>query len=482
MRLYLYGSIGLLLILNGCMVGPNYREPEIVVADEWHSCVCESEEMMIAWWQQFNDPLLTRYIEEAACYNKSLLSAETTVLEAMALRQVVASQLFPHLGIGLNSSRTYFSKNGPIFATGVDQTSTSLLGLPFEVHIPQIQNIFTTLLNASWTIDLFGKIRREVEVVDAFIGSAIEKKNDLLNIIIAEVAQNYIDLRSAQQQGRLIEENILLLEEEVRIANHRFQKGLTNALSRERIEAQLAELEGSLPPICSQIYQYIYAISLLTGKVPESLLCDLLPIAPLPCSPCEIGFGLRSELLRRRPDVRRAERMLAAANASIGVAVASFFPSLTLSSNLGLQSVHFSNLFEAASKTWSIGESVQLPIFEGGRLLGSLHLSESLTWQAYYDYQQVILTALQEAESALVAYGREEERESYLRKSMEHYRVYASLMENRFKKGLVGTTDLLESRRQLNSAEQTHLVSERVVLENLITLYKVLGGGWEALE
>jgi NodT family efflux transporter outer membrane factor (OMF) lipoprotein len=428
-----------------------------------------------------NDPLLTQYIEQAACYNNTLLIAKTTILEAMALRQMVASQLFPQLGMSFTSSRTYFSKNGPVFATGVDQTS-SVPGFPFELQVPQIQNIFTALLNASWTIDLFGKVRREIEAVDALIGSAIDNKNDVLLTIIAEVAQNYIALRNAQQQGVLVEESITLLEEELQIAQTRFTKGLTNVLTVELVEAQLSDLKSTLPTICSQIYQYIYALSVLTGSTPETLLCDLLPIRPLPCPPCGIACGLRSDLLRRRPDVRFAERLLAAATANIGVSIASFFPSISLSGNIGFQSIHLHNLFQAGSKTWSIGEVVQMPLFQGGRLIGNLHLSEALAMTAGYRYQQAVLTALQEVEGALVAYVQDEKRESYLRHSVESYELYTSHVQDRFAKGLVGATEVIESRRELNTAQQNHLASMTSLVEGFITLYKALGGGWEELQ
>jgi len=171
--------------------------------------------------------------------------------------------------------------------------------------------------------------------------------------------------------------------------------------------------------------------------------------------------------------------MLAAATATIGVSVASFFPSLSLSGNIGFQSLHLNNLFQAASKTWSIGQAVQLPLFKGGQLVGRLHLSEALSMSAGYQYQQAVLTALREAESALMAYSQGRERECFLRRSVDEYALYLSHVRERFGKGLVGATELIESRRQLNMAQQNHLATERALLEELITLWKALGGGWE---
>lgn len=467
-----------LLFLTSCLVGPNYRPPQHCIPDTWQCQLCDDDSTLVCWWEQLQDPLLTRYIEATAAHNNTLLAREMTIMQMRALRQIIASQLFPHLGLGLTASRTYFSKNGPIFAIGDAETDVNP-ALPFELQIPQMQNIFTALLNASWTIDLFGKVRREVEAIDGLIGTAIAHRDDLLLTLFAEVAQNYVALRAAQQQGLLLEESIGLLEKEAELAYSRFKEGLTDILTIERMEAQLADLKSSLPPICSQIYQSIYALSLLTGVLPETLVPELLPIASLPSAPCVIACGLRSDLLRRRPDVRRAERMLAAATANIGVAVASFFPSLSLNANLGLQSLHLHNLFEAASKTWMLGGGLQMPLFQGGRLIGNLKLSEALAISAGYDYQQAVLTALQEAESALVGYQKELEKECFLRRAVEKYQVYVTSIEDRFKKGLIGATDLIEGQRQLNTAQQNYLGSEKAVLDKVITLYQALGGGWE---
>ena len=207
--------------IAGCMVGPNYKTPKDDVADTWASPesseVAMEEEPLVEWWEIFDDPLLSKYIAMAAEYNNDVLTATETILQARALRQIAASSFFPQIGADVNATRTYFSKNGPLFAIGpstgsVPGTVSGATGLPFTVQVPQTQNLYNALFDASWEIDLFGKTRRSVEAADAVIGRTIEARNDTLLSVMAEIARNYIELRGFQKKGELIRENIALLE------------------------------------------------------------------------------------------------------------------------------------------------------------------------------------------------------------------------------------------------------------------------------
>ena len=480
-------SFCICLLLYGCLLGPNYRPPENGVWDGWSTeppedpCICLYDDPPVAWWLQFNDPLLNQYIHAAAWHNNDVLIAEANILQARAMRMVTASALFPQINGDLNVTRTYFSKNGPVFAIGLGSTNTNT-GIPFQIQIPQIQSLYNALIDVSWEIDIFGKTARAVEAADAQIGSAIEHRNDVLISVLAEVARNYVELRSNQRRGELIEENIQLLEKNTYIIQRRLAAGYANGLDLDRIEAELAEAEADLPDILAQIYQNIYAISVLTGALPEQLLCELLPIQPMPTPSKAIAIGIRSDLLRRRPDVRQTERQLAAATANIGVAIASFFPTFTLTGDIGLQSLEFKKLFQAKSLTWAIGGDINIPIFQGGRLVGNLHLAEAQAASAAFAYQRSVITALQEAESALVAYTQELKASEQLTLAAILYERLISITNERYTKGLVSLTDLLDSERQWNAAEQNLLTSETVALVDLITLYKALGGGWQPVD
>lgn len=480
----------LVFFLGGCLVGPKYNPPANCISEEWteeglgDDILFSNENPLVDWWNIFEDPLLTKYIEMAARYNNDILQAEALILRARAMRQVAASNLFPQVSADINAVKTYFSKNGPVFAIGpstgsVSGTTSSATGLPFSLQIPQIQPLYTALLEVSWELDLFGKTRRGMEAADAAIGSAIADRNGILITVEAEIARNYIELRSNQKMIELIEENIQLLEENADIVQKQFEAGLVNKLNYEQIEAQLANARAQLPEIHSQIYLNIYTLSILTGNVPETFVDELLEVRELPEIPDKIAVGLKSDLLRRRPDVSSAERKLAQATANVGVAVASFFPTVTLLGDGGFQSLRIGNLFSWKSRTWALGGDINMPIFTGGNLTGNLKAAEATTYAAAYSYQQTVLTALEEAESALVAFSDSLAASDYLFDAEERNRTLAYLTKAQYEKGLVNLITLINSESQWIAAEQSLIKSDANALINLINLYKALGGGWQ---
>ncbi len=476
-----------LLLLAGCKVGPDYHSPEITASNTWNASdsLISQQAPLTDWWKVFNDSLLTKYMEMAAKNNENVLTAEANILQARGLRTVTASALFPQVSADINATKTYFSKNGPVFAIGTasgntNATSSAVSGLPFTPQVPQIQNLFNALLDASWEIDLFGRTRRSVEAADAQIDTAIEQRNDILLSVLAELARNYMDIRSAQKQVHLIEKNIHLLEENAAIVQSQHTTGYVSDLNVQGIEADLASARSALPSYLAQIYRGIYAISILTGNLPETFVEELMPYAPLPTVPSSVAVGLRSDLLRRRPDVRRAERGLAAATANVGVAVASFYPSLVFTPDLGFQSLKVANLFQAASRTWAIGGNLDVPIFEGGQLVGNLRASRAAEQAAVHTYQQTVLSALQDAETSVKTYTSDIATMQQLSIATEKNRNLVDLTENRYTSGLVGKIDLLTQERQLITVEQNLLSSQTTALLDLIALYKALGGGWES--
>lgn len=456
-------------MLSGCLVGPDYIPPSTSIPDEWHAPSANLEYPECNWWQVFNEPLLNKYIVLASHYNYDLLQAEANIWQARAAVQVTASDLYPHVNGDLNALRNYFSKNGFISILGTGQR-------PGSPRPPRALNLYNAIVDASWEIDLFGKTRRSIEASKATTESITEQRNALLLSIFAEVALNYIQIRSNQIQGKLIAENISLLEQDAAIIRARFETGYSNRLDVEQIEAELASAQAALPDLFAAIYRGIYALSILTGNLPETFLEELLPIQSLPQPPLDVAVGLRSDLLRRRPDVRGAERQLAAATANIGVAVASFFPSITLLGAGGVQSLHLSNLFESSSKAWALLGDINIPIFQGGKLIANLRASEAAAVGAVGFYQQTVLQAIEEAESALISYEQERLTEEKLKHATENYSHFAALTDERFKKGLVSLTDFLNAERQRISSELTLLQSDTSVLLDLISLYKALAG------
>ncbi len=471
-----------LWLLAGCTVGPQYKPPENTVTDEWSSiggAAVSTDELLVDWWKIFKDPILDSYMEQAALHNNDILSAEANILQARAMRKIKASSFYPHIDADVNGTKTYFSKNGPIFYETVQGVSSPTTGLPFGVEIPQIQNLFNALFDASWEIDLFGKTRRHVEAAQALIESAIAQRDDTLISIMAEIARNYIEVRSFQRKEELVKENITILKKKASIIKKQLEAGYVNQLDKEKIQAMLADEEALLPDIEAEIYRGIYLLSILIGRPPEALIEELSPHQSLPNIPKMIGIGVRSELLRRRPDIRQSERQLAAATANIGVAIASFFPSLTLLGDGGFQSLKIGNLFTSMSKTGALGGDLTLPIFRGGHLFGNLRSSQSAAYMATYQYQQTVLKALQEAESALIGYREAIKTASHYQTARYRNQNLVMLSEERYEKGVSPLMEVLDRERELLLSEQTLLNSDTMTLINLITLYKTLGGGWE---
>ncbi len=483
----------LLLLAFGCTVGPDYKAPENTVSNEWSSpAETAAEPPLTEWWKVFNDPLLDKYIEMAAANNQDVLAAEAHILQARAIRQVTASSLFPQIIADVNATKTYFSKNGPVFAIGPSTAGTEgvttpattgsvsgTTGLPFQVQVPQIQSLYNALIDVSWEIDLFGKTRRSIQAAEATIESTIEQRNDTLISVMAEVARNYVEIRTNQRRAQLTEEKIAFFEQEARIVEKQLEYGYVSELDLENIQANLASARANLPDLIAQVYRGIYTLSVLTGNMPETLLEELLPVQPMPSAPEKIAAGLRSDLLRRRPDIRGAERALAVATANVGVAVASFFPTITLLGDGGFQSLSIKNLFTARSKTWALGGDINLPIFQGGSLIGNLKASRAATEAAAHVYQQTVLQALEETESALIAHSQAIKTAHELHEATEKRSQFVLITRERHEKGLVNLISLLESQIQLNQTEQTQLDSDSAVLFDLILLYKALGGGWE---
>jgi outer membrane protein, multidrug efflux system len=478
--------IGITIIFAGCAVGPNYQAPENDVADTWtsESEIASSDTPLIHWWDVFEDPLLSKYIEMAAEYNNDVLTATSNILLARAYRQIAASSFFPMIGADVNATKTYFSKHGPLFASEpsvgeVPGTISPSTGLALIPQFPQIQPLYNALFDATWEIDIFGKTRRTVEAANAIIGLSIEQRNDVLLSVMAEIARNYMELRSSQKRSALIEENICILEKESVLIRKQFEAGYVSRLDDENILAALASERALLPNIEAQIYRNIYTLSVLTGAVPEKLVEELKAPQPLPKAPETVAVGLRSDLLRRRPDIRRVERALAAATANEGIAVARFFPTIKLLGDGGLQSLMLKNLFSWGSRTWALGGDITLPIFEGGRLMGNLKAARAETASTAHAYQQTVLNALEEAESAIVTFTQDLKTSKERKEATDRYQDIVGLSEQRNAKGLVSLIDLLNAERQLNEAEQSLLNSDTAKLLDLIALYKSLGGGWE---
>jgi NodT family efflux transporter outer membrane factor (OMF) lipoprotein len=476
-----------------CTVGPNYHAPETALPAAWgdlgpaatRPSVTTTRPMQITqWWATFNDPMLDSLIDRAVRANLDLRQARARVVEARAQRVVAAAGLYPSLDFNPSYQHARISKNGVAGFSGggitvnpsPNQTGSGAIpgaAFPSEFDLYQLE------FDASWEIDVFGGTRRGIEATNADLQASVENQRDVLLTVLAEVARNYVELRGLQRQLDIARANLQSQRETLDITRDRAKNGLTTELDVSRAIAQVATTAATLPSLDAAIRQAIDRLALLISQAPDGLTTELLSPAPIPPVPPEVPVGLPSDLLRRRPDVRRAERELAAATARIGVATADLFPRFSLTGATGLQSLDAGNLFDWGSRYYSIGPSVRWHVFDAGRIRANIKVQDARQQGALAAYQKAVLSALQDAHTALVNYGNEQDRRQSLRQAVDADRTSLDLARQQYRQGVVDFLTVLDAQRNLLTSEDALARSDQTVSSNLVSLYKVLGGGWE---
>ena len=337
-------------------------------------------------------------------------------------------------------------------------------------------------LNASWELDLFGKVRRAVEAQDATMLAAIENRRGVALMALAELAQSYMSLRGAQTQLAIAERNLRIAEDDIRLVESRFANGVATTLDLAQARGQKESIAETLPPLRAREAQLINAIGLLLGLEPRALEQELRPSKPPPTTPRLVGVGLPATLLRRRPDLREAEARLHAALAEIGEAEAEFYPDVNLVGDFNVQSLTLKQLFRASSTQWTLGPTITIPIFEGGRLRGNLALKESRHREAAIDFQKVLLRAWQEVDDALTAYAQAQKRRAAAARAAAQDKIALGAATQRYREGLVDFLNVNAALAQLLRSENDLVQSDVDVAGDLVRLYRALGGGWEITE
>ncbi|MCL7423092.1 MAG: efflux transporter outer membrane subunit [Methylobacter sp.] len=431
-----------LLLLPGCMVGPDYRPPQTDLPAAWSQSVIGAAAAgsadISSWWRTFNDPVLSELIEKAQLGNRELRQAESRVREARARRQLAQANLWPTSSLSASASKSGSSKEAGFRAgaTGI--------GMTYEMY--------SYSLDASWELDLFGKQRRAIESADASEQAAREDLRDVLVSLYAEAALNYVDLRSLQQRLSITEANLAAQSETYDIARWRQMAGLTTQLDVDQAKLAMENTRAELPNLRSSLAQTKHNLALLLGLQPAALDALLDHTAPIPAATGGIATGIPADVLRQRPDVRRAERQLAAQTAQIGVAEAERYPDFTLSGSIGLESLAYSNLYSAGARAFQIAANAAL----------------------------TLLTALRNVENALTAYSEEGKRRDALTAAAEAGASAMELAEMQYVSGISDFQRVLEAQRSLLSAQLQLAASEAEVAADVIRLYKALGGGWQA--
>ena len=340
-------------------------------------------------------------------------------------------------------------------------------------------DLFQGGFDASWELDLWGRVRRSIESADAALEASTEAQRAQLLSSIAEVARDYVQLRGTQETLRITRANLSAARESVQLTSERARGGLATDLDVANARAQLESTAATIPQLEQQEAQSINAIGLLLGMPPAALQAELSPRKPVPPVPPRVPVGLPSELARRRPDIRQAEAQLHSATADIGMAKADFYPKLTLSGSVALQALQVRNLGFSAG-TYSYGPSLTIPLFEGGRLRGTLQLREAQQQEAAVNYQRTVLQAFTDVDNALIAFAAEQRRRNSLVEQVAQSRRAFNLAQSQYRQGISDFLQVLTAQRTVLSAEQQLSDSTATVSANLVSLYKALGGGWEA--
>lgn len=478
----------LVFSVTGCTVGPNYQRPAVPVPDHFGATTrpATGHVDFARWWTSFDDPLLNSLIDRAMAGNIDLKIAEARVREARAQRNVVAADAYPNVNTNASYRRTHTSENAfDVNArpgTTTTGGTTGNTGQQFGAfNLPgTTTDLFQAGFDASWEIDVFGGVRREVEAAEADIGAQIESERDTLVTLLAEVARNYLELRGYQQQIEIAGRNVKIQQDAVEVAQSKARLVGGSELDVARAQALVASTQSQIPTLQTLRDQAAHRLGVLVGQEPRTLIAELEELKPIAKGPPEVPPGLPSDLLSRRPDVRRAERQLAAATSRIGAATADLYPKFSITAALGLQSEKFKNLGDWGSRFWNIAPGVSWNLFDAGRIHANIQVQTERERQAALQYQSSILTALEDVENALTAYDKEQSRRQLLQESVDKSRRAVELANTLYQGGARDFLNVIDAERALALAEDQLVQSDRLIGTDLVALYKALGGGWSA--
>ena len=468
---------GCMLLILGCSVGPDYQAPKSVMPpawmEGWNIGIDAQPAELARWWTEFNDPLLNSLVERAAQSNLDLYVAEARIREARALLGVTEAGAWPSVNAAGSYARSRSSENS--FVSGSQSSGSSSFSSPNNLE----HDLFKTGFDAGWEIDIFGGTRRRVEAAAATVDATVEDRRAVLVTLLGDVAKNYIDWRGLQRRLTVAQANLRAQQETSRLTKIRFDAGLASGLEVAQAEGQASLTAAQIPTLESALKQTAYRLDVLLGGQPGMLWDELAPPAPIPALPPAAHVGLPAELLRRRPDIRRAERQLAAATAQIGAATADLYPKFSLTGGFGLQSISAGDWFSGASRFWSIGPTITWPVFDAGKIRANIAVRNAQQEQALGLYEKSVLSALGDVESALVNYGNEQTRYRSLLAAAAANRRAVELANDLYRQGLVAFLNVLDAERTLYASENDLAQSEANMASNLVALYKALGGGWE---
>jgi len=456
-------------LVAGCAaVGPDYVAPDSTLPDDWQTQLEDGlraepvdSDQLARWWETLEDPLLTDLINKTLTANPDLKQALARVRQSRASRAITGADRFPSLDVGGSVTTNRVSRDSSSTESGVER------------------DWYDAGFDAGWEIDVFGGVRRSVEAADADLQAVQADLDNVRVSLAAEVARNYIEARTYQYRLDVARANIKAQEETVELIESRFEAGLSNELDIQQARYNLEDTRSQLPTLRSGLAAAKNRLAVLAGEAPGTLHAKLEARQPIPVPPLTVAVGVPANALRRRPDIRIAERQLAAQSARIGVATADLYPKFQLMGTIGLKSIHSGDFFDKASRFWTLGPSVSWRIFDAGAIRRNIEVQNAIQEQYLAAYEGAVLGALEEVENALTTYAEEQVRRSHLKRAVAAAQRAVDLAQDRYAAGLVDFSNVLDAQRSLLSFQDALAQSEGTVTTNLITLYKTLGGGWE---
>ena len=451
----------LAVALGGCAaVGPDYSEPQLAVPAGWSAGTgtdAMDAVLLARWWHGFGDPVLDRLVADALAANLDLAQARARLREARARRGVAGAALAPSVDASLSGSRSRSSGQSGSGST---------------------RELYSAGFDASWELDVFGGVRRSVEAAQADLEASVESLSDTRVSLAAEVALNYIDLRTAEQRLAIAEESIASRGENHQIIRWRQQAGLVSELDLAQATTDLESTRAVLPPLRTAVIEAKNRLAVLLGRNPGELESLVHADRPIPLAAAEIVAAIPADTLRQRPDVRVAERRLAAQTARLGEAEAARYPSFRLSGSLGLEALELDALADRGANTHSLFGGITAPVFNAGRIAANIEIQDALVEQARLAYRAAVLAALEEVENALTAVANTDARRAKLAEAAAAARTTLAIAEYRYASGLADFLSVLDAQRTQLSLDEQLAGSTGELARAQVRLYKALGGGW----
>ena len=453
-------------LVSGCAVGPTYKQPQTSVSASFANgptnAITADEASLATWWQAFRDPKLDSLMEQAIAHNHDLRIATANLKEARALRRLTTFDLAPTVQANAGYDKRLLSKTAAFPGTPRDKRELDFFDAGFD---------------ATWELDLFGRVRRSAEAANAQAAATEADRLDVLVSVTAEVARNYVELRGQQNQLAVARKNAEVQKETLQITEDRLRGGRGTDFDVSRSSSLLNLTLSTIPPLEAGIQKLIHRLAVLTGQQPTKLISDLSTPAPLPTIMPQLALSNPETLLRRRPDVRAAERSLAASTARIGIATADLFPRVSFIGSVGLQADTFAGLGKSGAETWNFGPRITWAALDLGRVLARIKGADARAEASLAIYERTVLLALEETENALVDFGQEQSRQQSLETSAQASQKATDLAHQRYEGGIADFLSVLDAERTLLEAQDRLAASQTRTATAFVAVYKALGGG-----